>query len=142
MSIDLLPTLFDFIGLEEPYNCHGQSLVPLISGDDDSYNPRDCVFSENVIPEVFLKTFHFTKGEGVMGVRHPDCKMVRTKKWKYNYYPKGYQELFDMENDPGENNNLSADPDYKKVVDEMKNRILDWLLTASETDQIAQKWLI
>jgi len=142
MSIDLLPTLFEFAGLEEPYNCHGQSLVPLMSGKDDLYIARDCVFSENVIPEVFLKTFHFTKGEGVMGVRHPDCKMVRTKKWKYNYYPKGFQELFDVENDPGEYINLSADPEYKKVVDEMKSRILDWLVTASETDQIAQKWLI
>lgn len=94
MSIDLLPTLFEFAGLEEPYNCHGQSLVPLVTNNNDSYIARDCVFSENVIPEVFLKTFHFTKGKGVMGVRHPDCKMVRTKKWKYNYYPKGYEGAF------------------------------------------------
>ncbi len=142
MSIDLLPTLFEFAGLEEPYNCHGQSLVPLVTNNNDSYIARDCVFSENVIPEVFLKTFHFTKGKGVMGVRHPDCKMVRTKKWKYNYYPKGYEELFDLENDPEERINLYADPQHKKVVDEMKSRILDWLLTASETDQIAPKWLI
>lgn len=52
------------------------------------------------------------------------------------------RELFDLENDPEERINLYADPEHKKVVDEMKSRILDWLLTASETDQIAPKWLI
>lgn len=142
MSIDLLPTLFEFAGLEEPYNCHGRSLVPLLNDSDNEYKERDCVYSENVIPEVFLKTFHFEKDKGVMGVRHPDCKMVRTKKWKFNYYPKGYQELFDLENDPGERTNLSGEPAYAKIVDKMKNRLLDWLLTASETDQIAERWLI
>jgi arylsulfatase len=142
MSIDLLPTLFEFAGLEEPYNCHGQSLVPLISDSEKEYIERDCVFSENVIPEVFLKTFHFEKDKGVMGVRHPDCKMVRTKKWKFNYYPKGHQELFDLENDPDEMANLAADPGRAKIVDEMKSRLLDWLLTANETDQIAPGWLI
>jgi len=142
MSIDLLPTLFEIIGLEEPYHVHGQSLVPLISRSDRSYTSRDCVFSENVIPEVFANVFNFEKGKGVMGVRHPDGKMVRTKRWKYNYYPVGYQELYDLENDPGEYNNLANDPKYKAVVDEMKGRILDWLINATETDQIAPRWLI
>jgi arylsulfatase A-like enzyme len=100
------------------------------------------VFSENIIPEVFDRTFNFEKGKGVMGIRHPDAKMVRTQKWKYNYYPPGYQELYDLENDPHEFDNLAADPVYKKVVDEMKERILNWLVTADETDQIAEEWLI
>ncbi len=58
MSIDVLPTLFGIIGLEEPYNCQGQNLVPLIGKSDSSYKTRDCVFSENVIPEVFANTFN------------------------------------------------------------------------------------
>ncbi|MCA9024117.1 MAG: sulfatase-like hydrolase/transferase, partial [Planctomycetaceae bacterium] len=51
-SIDLLPTLFELIGLPEPYENQGESLVPLIAESDQTYVPRQAVFSENVIPEV------------------------------------------------------------------------------------------
>jgi arylsulfatase A-like enzyme len=94
------------------------------------------------MPEVFSNTFNFQKGKGVMGVRHPDGKMIRTKRWKYNYYPEGFHELYDLENDPKEYNNLADNYEYKSIVAEMKGRLLDWLITASETDQIAEKWLI
>ena len=141
-SIDLLPTLFEMIGLEEPYNNQGQSLLPLIGNSKNNYNPKECVFSENVLPEVFLNLFNFEKGKGVMDVRHPDGKMARTKKWKYNYYPKGYEELYDLENDPDELNNLADNADYSQAKLEMKERMMDWLITASETDQIAEKWLV
>ncbi|MBN2088418.1 sulfatase-like hydrolase/transferase [candidate division KSB1 bacterium] len=142
MSIDLLPTLFEMLGLAHPYNCHGQSLLPLIGNSDRAYESRNCVFCENVIPEVFANVFNFEKGQGVMGIRHPDGKMVRTKRWKYNYYPKGFEELYDLKEDAGECKNLANDPQYRKVCDEMKSHLLDWLITATETEQIAPKWLI
>jgi len=142
MSIDLLPTLFGLLGLQEPYHCHGQSLLPLIGEAANNYQPREYVYCEHNIPEVFLNLFNFEKGKGVMGVRHPDGKMIRSKRWKYNYYPEGYQELYDLLNDPRENNDLAGDPAYKAVVDEMKGRLLDWQITATETEQIAPRWLI
>ena len=142
MSIDVLPTLFDLIGIQEPYNCQGQSLVPLITESERAYQSRDWIFSENIIPEVFANTFNFEKGKGVMGIRHPDAKMIRTKRWKYNYYPKGHQELYDLNHDPGELINLAGDIKYKSISEELKGHLLDWLITASETDQIAPRWLI
>ena len=144
-SVDLLPTLFEMIGLPEPLGCQGRSLVPVLTGTDRPLAWRDAVFSENIIPEVITNgrlDFHFEKGKGVKGIRHPDAKMVRTRRWKYNYYPDGHAELYDLQNDPNEQKNLAADPKHKSVVDEMKGRLLDWLITASETDQIAPHWLI
>jgi arylsulfatase len=142
MTIDVLPTLFDLLGLEEPYHCHGQSLLPLIGKSEKKYEARDTVYCEHNIPEVFLNLFNFKKGKGVMDIRHPDGKMIRSKRWKYNYYPTAQQELYDLENDPGEYQNLADDPKYKAVVDEMKGRLLDWLITATETEQIAPRWLV
>ena len=103
------------------------------------------MFSENVIPEVITSgglDFSFAKGEGVKGVRHPDAKMVRTRRWKYNYYPEGYEELYDLQNDPQEQHNLAADPTHKSVVDDLRQRLLNWLITADEVDQIAPRWVI
>jgi arylsulfatase A-like enzyme len=144
-TIDLLPTLLELCGVPEPVSCQGRSLVPLIAPDGRPYEPRDAVFSENIIPEVITDgrlDFSFEKGKGIKGIRHPDAKMVRTRRWKYIYYPEGYAELYDLENDPHELTNLAGGPDCRAVEQELKDRILKWLVTASETDQIAPRWLL
>lgn len=143
-SIDVLPTLFELAGLPEPYENQGRSLVPLIAESVRPYVPREAVFCENVIPEVITGgsyDFFFEKGKGIKGVRHPDTKMVRTHRWKYNYYPEGYAELYDLQNDPHETRNLHDNPQFREVEYAMKDRLLHWLVTAAETDQIAPKWL-
>ncbi|MBC8353797.1 MAG: sulfatase-like hydrolase/transferase [Planctomycetes bacterium] len=143
-SVDLLPTLFELAGLPEPYSNQGRSLVGLISGDGSDYTPREVVFSENIIPEVITggrDEFEFIKGEGIRGIRHPDAKMVRTRRWKYVYYPEGFAELYDLEADPHEMTNLAEDMKYREQVYEMKDHLLRWLTTADEPDQIAPRWL-
>jgi len=144
-SVDVLPTLFELAGLPQPNDCQGQSLVALCDGLGRTCPTREAVFGENVIPEVITGgnlDFTFEKGTGVKGVLHPDAKMVRTRRWKYNYYINGCAELYDLQNDPLEEHNLAADPDHKPVVDDLKQRLLNWLITADEADQIAPRWLI
>jgi choline-sulfatase len=144
-SVDVLPTLLELIGAPEPDNCQGRSLTALCDGSGRPAPPREAVFSENIIPEIISQSpldFVFAKGKGVKGVRHPDAKMVRTQRWKYCYYGDGYAELYDLQNDPHEQHNLAADPAHKPVVDELQKRLLDWLITADETDQIAPRWLL
>ena len=84
----------------------------------------------------------FMPGEGVGGIRHPDAKMVRTRRWKFNYYPGNGGELYDLENDPGELRNLYSDAGHQATVRDMKGRLLDWLITTDENDQIARRWLV
>jgi len=67
--------------------------------------------------------------------------MVRTRRWKFVYYPEGFAELYDLESDPNEMTNLAEDPKYRPQVYEMKDRLLHWLTTADEPDQIAPRWL-
>ena len=143
-SIDLLPTLFELAGLPEPNENQGRSLVPLIADSGRQYQQREAVFSENVMPEVITSgklDFQFQKGIGIKDVRHPDAKMVRTRRWKYIYYPDGEAELYDLKNDPNEMQNLAESVDHIEIVYEMKDRLLHWLTTADEADQIAPRWL-
>ncbi|QDT46905.1 Arylsulfatase [Symmachiella dynata] len=144
-TIDVLPTLMELCGLPIPEDCHGRSLSPLIAEKAGDYTPRDAVHSENIIPEVITGgslDFEFVPGQGIKGIRHPDAKMIRTDRWKYNYYPEGFAELYDLKNDPHEQHNLANDPARAVTVAELKGRILDWLITATETDQIAKKWMV
>ncbi len=141
-TTDLLPTLFELCGVPEPYPCQGRSFAPLVTGEG-RHEPRDAVMSENVMPEVITGgslDFEFVKGEGIKGVRHPDAKMVRTRRWKLVRYAGGEGELYDLESDPDEDRNLYDDPRHAATVAELQDRLLSWLMTADETDQIAPRW--
>jgi arylsulfatase A-like enzyme len=142
-TVDLVPTLLDFAGLPIPQNCQGRSLAPLVGGG--AYEARQAAFSENIIPEVITGgglEMPYAPGKGVGGIRHPDAKMIRTNRWKLNYYPGNGGELYDLANDPGEMRNLYSDPAHAKTAQDLQRQILDWMITADETEQIAPRWLI
>ncbi len=66
---------------------------------------------------------------------------MSTDRWKLNFYGGGEGELYDLHNDPGEEVNLYGDPARAGVVNELKERILLWLIRADEADQIAPHWM-
>ena len=141
-TTDFLATVCELAGIEAPYHSQGRSFASLLTGDG-TYQPRDVVFCENVLPEVITTgalDFRFVKGQGVKGIRHPDAKMVRSARWKLNYYPGHGGELYDLKNDPGEERNLYEAPEHAAVVATLKGRLLDWMITADETEQIAPEW--
>ena len=133
--IDLVPTLLDFGGLTVPKRVEGRSFARGANG-------REMVFSENIIPEINTggaMDMPFVPGKGVAGIRHPDAKMVRTRRWKLNYYPGNGVELYDLVNDPGEQINVAAA--NPPTVAELKSALLEWMVTADENDQIAEHWM-
>jgi arylsulfatase A-like enzyme len=142
--VDVLPTLLELCGLTAVKSVQGRSFAPLITGAG-GYKPREFVFAENVIPEVITSgslNMYYKPGEGVGGILHPDAKMLRTRRYKFNYYVGHGGELYDLGNDPGETRNLYADASHQSTVREMKDRLLDFLITADEPDQIAPHWLV
>jgi arylsulfatase A-like enzyme len=144
-TVDVLPTLFELIGLPEPREVQGRSFAPLIADMGRAYEPHDAVFSENIIPEVITGgklEMPFEKGKGVAGTRHPDAKMVRTTRWKYCYYPDGYAELYDVQADPLERTNLAGRPEMRDVEFDLRTRLLNWMINSMETDQIADRWMV
>ena len=139
--VDVLPTLLELCGLTVPARIQGRSFAPLLAGG--RYTPREFVFAENVIPEVInsgILDLPFVPGQGVGGIRHPDAKMIRTARWKMNYYSGHGGELYDLASDPGEERNLYTDAGQRARLSELKARLLDFLITSDETDQIAPRW--
>ena len=134
--VDVAPTLLDLCGIAIPSECHGRPLF-------GRHQVRDAVFAENVIPEVITGgslNMPYEPGKGVGGILHPDAKMVRTRRWKLNYYAGNGGELYDLVDDPAETRNLYTDPAHRATVAELKDRLLDWMITADEKEQIAPRW--
>ena len=136
--VDLLPTLLELCSLPIPKNVQGRSFSRASAG-------REMVFAENIIPEIITGgalNMAFVPGQGVAGIRHPDAKMVRTRQWKMTYYTGHGGELYDLVNDPHEERNLIDDAAQRGRVGDLKQAILDWMITADENDQIAERWLL
>ena len=96
--IDFMPTILEYleIELDKSYEkLDGKSLLPLIKGEkideEIAYIETANPLHSNVPP------------------KSPNTKAVRTPKWKliFNEY-NNTKELYDLKNDPDENNNLAG----------------------------------
>ena len=62
------------------------------------------------------------------------CNTVQSAFWE----PKPAEELYDTENDPWEVNNLATNPDYKDVLERMRQANRDWILKIKDTGFIPE----
>ena len=108
-AIDLFPTVCDLLSLDIPDRVQGQVLSELLRSDNDS--EQEAVFWEFV------------------GV-----KTIRTATHKLNYCFNGetVAELYDLVRDPYEYDNVYDDSDYAAVRDDLKDRLLNWLISSQQ----------
>jgi arylsulfatase len=115
-TIDVAPTLLDAAGLPIPESMQGRSLVPLLNGQRDLHTHRPHVISE-----------YFDAMGG-----HPDHthgSMVCDG--RYNsvvYHGHAIGELYDLERDPGEFDNLWGDPAHRELQYERVKYHLDAMM--------------
>ncbi|MGI9472173.1 MAG: sulfatase [Rubripirellula sp.] len=84
--VDIYPTLSELAGLPIPAEVQGTSLVPVLKESEARVKPG---------------ALSFNKGFS-----------IRTPGWHYMRYTDGTQELYDMENDPGEYRNEANNPKF------------------------------
>lgn len=123
-AIDILPTMLDALGIETPdHVIEGHSLLPLLHAGDSNEAPRDwrdCVFSE--------LDYSFRDARRALGRRPDECYawMARTRRWKYVHYQGMRAQLFDLQEDPLELEDLGDAPAYAGVRRGMRERLLEW----------------
>lgn len=134
-NVDILPTLLEACGIPVPKNSSGRSFLPLLNGGD--YRPNEAVFAEKIYHDTYDPT-----------------RCVRTERYKYiryfeacifqdlrlatmtqqHYWPsqelwrrRTVEELYDLQADPDEMNNLAEDQAHAEVLAEMRKRLLTWM---------------
>ena len=120
-ALDIPATILDVADVEKPKSMRGNSLIPIVNGK--SLEAREYVVSETM----------FAKGGKSSGTTG---RMLRTKKYKYCIYDNGKnrEQLFDMENDPGEMNNLAGDSDYFEILNRHRELIAGWAKETNDSD--------
>lgn len=105
-AYDFMPTLLDYLGLPLPEgrSLPGRSFAPLLAGGDAA--PRELV---HVFDE------------------YGPTRMVRSDAWKYVHRTGyGYNELYDLVNDPQERENLVGVPSQQARVRELRGELEEW----------------
>lgn len=126
--IDLIPTFFDYAGIDLPWEMHGDNLRPLL---EDSTTEWD----RPILQENFSKSFGSDTDIGVTIV-NPDKGLpnqnvdwwvfLRYENYKYvrTLVADEIEELYDIERDPRELTNLALDPSYRDVLRQLRNRMV------------------
>ncbi len=108
-NIDFAPTILELAGVAIPKNMDGESLVPLLK------NPNKDIH----------KQLAFINAWGSVPTQSLTCL---TKEWKYTYWwygndkMKPTEELYNLESDPLELNNLANDTETSTRLREMRTK--------------------
>ncbi|QOR70477.1 sulfatase-like hydrolase/transferase [Ruania alkalisoli] len=112
---DVMPTLLDLAGIDPPAGLDGRSVV------------------------TGAQRGHFT---GAVGAGVKATCMARDDRYKLIYYPHGNRrQLFDLDVDPAELDDLASSPDHQDVLERLSNVLVSELGVEAEEWTREGKWI-
>jgi len=112
LNLDLAPTMLDLAGVPVPEVMQGKSVLPLAEGKRIAQWRKDWLYEYYEYP-------------GFENVR--PCRGVRTERYKYIHFfldPEEF-ELYDLQTDPDEKNNLYGKPGFEQLTAQLKARLAE-----------------
>ena len=121
--IDLAPTILDLLDQSVPERMQGRSRVPVMNGTED-------LTDNDVFIEWNGRDGHIPASIGEAEVNRsmgePYRTIVTADRWKLNLYTRGQSELYDLNTDSYEMNNLIDIPDHNDLIQDLTDRIHRW----------------
>ena len=126
-NLDFAPTMLDAAGVIPPADMQGKSLLPLFSGNNENW--RDALY------------YHYYEFPSVhMVKRHYGVKTARYKLIHF-YYDVDEWELYDLESDPQEMNNVYGQPEYVEVQAELHQKLEALRVQYGDSDALTKRVL-
>lgn len=119
--IDLVPTVLDVAGGKEPSNVlHGKSMVPMLGNLDEPLNK-----------EVFMEFGRYEIDHDGFGGFQP-IRCIRSDRYKLVINLLCTDELYDMQADPEEMDNLIGNPAHTAIRDVLHDKLIEWMNTSRD----------
>ena len=141
-NVDLAPTIYEYLGIEQPSWIEGTSLLPLVRGEASSvrdevygevtyhaaYEPKRCVRTERY---TYIRRFdeEYTRVVGPNTDDGPSKQFLLEHGYLDRSPPR--EALYDRYHDPNERENLIDDPAHADVREDLTGRLANWM---SRTD--------
>ena len=111
-SVDIAPTILDWLGSPLPTDWNGQSLLPNIKNSKNKTHSK-----EYVIFDWDFRENHYTSFVRNKELAPEECNLsvIRTKEWKYVHFPSLPPFLFNILSDPYEIINLANQKNYLDI---------------------------
>ncbi len=120
-SIDIAATIYDYTGVKPPADMHGKSLVPALTQIAQGKTPKDNIAHDSIL---LMQVWGEATAQS-LSIVTPEAKYIH---WFYggtNRDGKTFEraeELYVVEKDPQERNNLAANPEHKKLLASMHEK--------------------
>lgn len=127
-SVDIMPTILDFLGLPAPAQCDGESLLPWLRGEVPA-RWRDAVHYELDFRDVAEPAT-----EQALGLDLESCNfaVLRDRDHKYVHFAGLPALLYDLRSDPGECNNLATSAGHAATLAHYAQRLLSHRMRHAE----------
>lgn len=127
-TIDVMPTILDWIGVDTPRRCDGHSLAPWLRGETPA-GWRDATHWEYDFRDLVDQS-----AEQATGLVSDECHLavIRDVKFKYIHFAAQPPLFFDLEDDPDQLVNRAEDPDYAPQVLHYAQKMLTWRMQNGE----------
>ncbi len=134
-SVDVAPTVLRALGAPVPgHRLEGRELQTLLHGGGDGAAAwRDCVFSE--------LDYSFRQARVLCGKTPQNARAwsVRTDRWRYVYWLDEPEQLFDLQADPGEFQDLGRSSAHAGARQALRQRLLEWMLRTKRRTTISDE---
>jgi arylsulfatase A-like enzyme len=127
-NLDFAQTFLEAAGIAVPDDMQGESLIPLLKGNNENWTREAVYYHYYEYPSVHMVKRHY-------GIVTKDYKLA------HFYYDVDEWELYDRKKDIHEMNNVYDDPEYAKVVEDLKKRLADLRVKYKDSEELDQKYI-
>jgi len=127
-NLDFAQTFLEAAGISSTEDMQGESLMPLLTGDEDRWTRKEVYYHYYEYPSVHMVKRHY-------GIVNKEFKLVRF------YYDVDEWELYDRLNDPNEMNNVYDDPNYSEVVKDLKVKLAELRVKYKDSEELDKKYM-
>ncbi|GGZ71504.1 hypothetical protein GCM10007028_06060 [Algibacter mikhailovii] len=127
-NLDFAQTFLEAAQIEAPEDMQGESLMPLLRGNDKQWN-RDAVY------------YHYYEYPSVHMVKRHYGMVTKAYKLAHFYYDVDEWELYDRKKDPQEMHNEYNNPAYANIVAELKHKLKDLRLKYKDAPELDEKYI-
>jgi arylsulfatase A-like enzyme len=127
-NLDFAQTFLEAAGIDIPADMQGESLLPLLKGENDQWHRQAVYYHYYEYPAEHMVKRHY-------GIVSKDYKLV------HFYYDIDEWELYDRKKDPREMMNVYNDPDYRDIIKDLKIKLAGLRTKYQDSPELDKKFI-